>query len=116
MAVIGLGIFGGNAMKYQSSAHNLFVRKMQVECSTALQLCTTLSPRRTPLIQHAGQDSPAYLQYADHQRPERGPVRVLRLAAQETYFSNLYSMLDEYETKLITGMTTGDYRTSCCKR
>ena len=43
VAVIGLGIFGGNAMKYQSSAHDLFVRKLQVECSTALQLCNTLS-------------------------------------------------------------------------
>ena len=48
VAVIGLGIFGGNAMKYQSSAHDLFVRKLQVECSTALQLCNTLSRTAAP--------------------------------------------------------------------
>lgn len=43
VAVIALAIFGGNAMRYQSSAHELFVQKIQTECGNALQLCNTLS-------------------------------------------------------------------------
>ena len=65
VAVIGLGIFGGKAMKYQSSAHDLFVRKLQVECGAAI-MQHPVPHGRLRLIQHAGQDSPAYLQYADH--------------------------------------------------
>ncbi len=112
VAVIGLGIFGGNAMKYQSSAHNLFVRKLQVECSTALQLCNTLS--RT-----AGSSSSSTLGKIRQHIYSMQTINDLNVGlsgssgwlVQETYFSNLYSMLDEYETKLITGMTTGDYQT-----
>lgn len=112
VAVIGLGIFGGKAMKYQSSAHDLFVRKLQVECSTALQLCNTLS--RT-----AGSSSSSTLGKIRQHIYSMQTINDLNVGlsgasgwlVQETYFSNLYSMLDEYETKLITGMTTGDYQT-----
>lgn len=30
---------------------------------------------------------------------------------EESVFSNLYTLLDNYETKLVTGMTTGDSQT-----
>lgn len=111
-AVVALAIFGGNAMRYESSAHDLFIRKMQVECASAVQACNTLS--RT-----AGSSSSSTLGKIRQHVYSMQTINELNVGlsgasgwlVQETYFSNLYAMLDEYENKLITGMTTGDAQT-----
>lgn len=111
-AVIALSIFGGSAMRYQSAAHDLFVSKLQTECGNALTLCNTLS--RT-----AGSGSSSTLAKIRQHVYSMQTINDLNVGldgasgwlVQEAYFSNLYALLDDYETKLVTGMTTGDYQT-----
>lgn len=111
-AVIALAIFGGNALRYQAAAHELFVQKIQTECGNALQLCNTLS--RT-----AGSSSSSTLGKIRQHVYSMQTINDLNVGlegasgwmVQESYFSNLYTLLDNYETKLVTGMTTGDYQT-----
>ena len=112
VAVIALAIFGGNAMRYQSSAHELFVQKIQTECGNALQLCNTLS--RT-----AGSGSSSTLGKIRQHIYGMQTINDLNVGlegasgwmVEESVFSNLYTLLDNYETKLVTGMTTGDSQT-----
>ena len=100
------------AMRYQSSAHELFVQKIQTECGNALQLCNTLS--RT-----AGSGSSSTLGKIRQHIYSIQTINDLNVGlegasgwmVEESVFSNLYTLLDNYETKLVTGMTTGDSQT-----
>ena len=105
VAVIALAIFGGNAMRYQSSAPELFVQKIQTECGNALQLCNTGSSSTLGKIrQHI------YSMQTINDL-NVGLEGASGWMVEESVFSNLYTLLDNYETKLVTGMTTGDSQT-----
>lgn len=107
LVIVGLVVYGGQALAYRSEARNLFAATLQTECNEALSLSNSLS--RT-----AGANSSATL----------GRIRS-NLHAMETVnrfhqnldgraflpdetFSNLYTILDNYSSRLLTGMNTGD--------
>lgn len=112
-AVIALAIFGGRAMTFRSDAHTLFVKRIQVECNDALSLTNSLS--RT-----AGASSSSTLGKIRSHVYSMETINSLNVGLegstgyliQEGYFTNLYSILDDYANKLITGMTTGDAQSS----
>lgn len=107
LVIAALGVIGGQAIAYRSEARSLFAATMQTECNEALSLTNSLS--RT-----AGANSSATL----------GRIRA-NLHAMETAnrfhanldgkaflpdetFSSLYAILDNYSSRLLTGMNTGD--------
>ena len=108
LAVAALGIFGGQAMAYRSEARSLFISSMQTECIEALNQANSLS--RT-----AGANSAATLgrirssvrAMEDINRIQMGLEGGRTFVAEET-FSDLYSILDNYSNRLLTGMNTGD--------
>lgn len=112
VAVIALAIFGGRAMAYQQDSHTTFVHRMQTECGNALTLTSSLS--RT-----AGANSSAtlgrirsHLYAMDTINQLNSGLESGRYLVDNDVFTTLYSMLDDYANKLITGMVTGDIQTS----
>lgn len=106
-AVIVLGVLGGRAMYYRSEARSLFVATMQTESGEALSLANSLS--RT-----AGANSSATL--GRIRSSVRAMETVNRLKGNldgqpflpEEIFSELYTILENYSSRLQTGMNTGD--------
>ena len=107
LAVAGLAVVGGRAFAYRSETRSLFVATMQTECNEALSQCNSLS--RT-----AGANSSATvgriranIHTMDtlnqlHARLEGGHYYV----PVET-FTELYTILDNYSSRLLTGLNTG---------
>ncbi|MCH5287837.1 MAG: hypothetical protein J1E43_10470 [Christensenellaceae bacterium] len=109
VAVIAvLGVMGGQAMRYRAEARSLFAATMQTESNEALSLANSLS--RT-----AGANSSATLGRI------RSSVRAMetvnrlhgnldggRTFLPEETFSELYAILENYSSRLQTGMNTGD--------
>ena len=107
VACILLAIFGGRAMSSQAELRDTFIHRVQIECNDALNLTGSLS--RT-----AGANSAATIGrirshvYAMEIISELNPDGDL---ISTEVFTMLYSVLDDYSNKLITGMQTGDLQT-----
>lgn len=112
VACILLAIFGGRAMGFQNDASATFVRRLQTECNDALSLTGSLS--RT-----AGANSAATLGRIRSHVYAMDTINQLNVGLQgaggylveNDVFTQLYSLLDDYSDKLITGMQTGDLQT-----
>ena len=111
VAVIVLAVFGGRAMNYQTESHTTYVRRMQTECNDALELTSALS--RT-----AGASSSATLGRIRSYVYAMDTINQLNLSLEGRYlvgndvFVNLYSIIDDYYNRLITGMVTSDQQTA----
>lgn len=112
VACILLAIFGGRAMGFQAEAETTFIRRIQTECSNALNLTASLS--RT-----AGANSAATLGRIRSHLYAVDTINQLNVGLQggdylvdNDTFTQLYALLDEYSDKLITGMQTGDLQTA----
>lgn len=108
LVIVALGVTGGRAIAYRSSARGLFVSTLQTECDTALGHCSTLS--RT-----GGANSSAMLGrirasvYAmDMANQYNGILEGGRRLVPDDRFTALYDILDQYANRLLTGMNTGD--------
>lgn len=110
VAVIVLAIVGGRAMSYQSEARTTYVRRIQTECNSALTLTPSLS--RT-----AGASSAATLSKIRSYIYAMDTINQLNMGQEGSYlvdtahFTNLYSIIDEYYNRLITGMVTSEQQT-----
>ena len=108
LAVATLAVLGGQAMAYRSEARSLFAVTMQTECVEALNQVSSLS--RT-----AGANSSATLGRIRSNVHSMETVNRLQnnleggqaFVPSET-FSELYTILDQYSSRLLTGMNTGD--------
>lgn len=107
-SVIALGILGGRAMFYRSEARSLFISTIQTESNESVSLVNSLS--RT-----AGTNSSATLGRI------RANVRTVETANRlygsleggktllpAEIFTELYTILENYSSRLQTGMNTGD--------
>ena len=108
LAVAALAVFGGQAMAYRSEARSMFVATMQTECIEALNQANSLS--RT-----AGANSSAILgriRSSVHSMESvnriRGSLEGGHTFVSEETFSALYTILDNYSSRLLTGLNTGD--------
>ena len=108
LAVAVLGILGGQAMAYRAEARSLFIATMQTECIEALNQSSSLS--RT-----AGANSSATLgrirasvRTMENVNRLQGSLDGGRAFVPEETFSELYTILDSYSSRLLTGMNTGD--------
>lgn len=110
IAVIVLAIVGGRAMRYQSEAHNTYVRRIQTECNSALTLTPSLS--RT-----AGASTAATLSKIRSYVYAMDTINQLSMGQNGKYlvptdnFTSLYNIIDEYYNRLITGMVTSEQQT-----
>ncbi len=112
-AVIALAVLGAQAMAYRTNAHELLVKRIQTECGDALTLTASLS--RT-----AGANSSATLGRIRSHVYAMDTLNELNVGLEggnhffvdESAFTALYSVLDDYVNKLITGMVTGDLQTA----
>ena len=108
LAVVALAIQGGQEMAYRAEARALFVATMQTECNEALAQANSLS--RT-----AGANSSSTLGRIRSSVRAMEDVNRIRMnldggrayVPDET-FSELYTILDNYSSRLLTGMNTGD--------
>lgn len=103
-----LGILGGQAMYYRSEARSLFFSTMQTECIEAINQANSLS--RT-----AGANSSATLgrirssvRAMEDVNRIQGNLEGGRAFVTDETFSALYEILDNYSSRLLTGMNTGD--------
>lgn len=109
-AVILLAIFGGSAMEYRSESRTMYVRRIQTECNSALSLAPSLS--RT-----AGASTAATLSKIRSYIYAMDTINQLHMGLDGGYlvenevFTNLYSIIDEYYNRLITGMVTSEQQT-----
>ena len=108
LAVVALSVFGGQAMYYRSEARSLFLATMQTECIEAINQTNSLS--RT-----AGANSSATLgrirssvRAMEDVNRIHGNLEGGRAFVSEETFSALYEILDNYSSRLLTGMNTGD--------
>ena len=108
VAVAALAVVGGQAVAYRSEARSLFIATMQTECNEALAQANSLS--RT-----AGANSSATLgrirssvRAMEDVNRMRGNLEGGRYFVPEETFSQLYTILDNYSSRLTTGMNTGD--------
>ena len=108
LAVIALSVFGAQAMAYRSEARSLFISTMQTECIEALNQANSLS--RT-----AGANSAATLgrirasvRAMEDVNRMQGNLENGRAFVPVETFTELYSILDNYSSRLLTGMNTGD--------
>lgn len=108
LVAIALGILGGQAMAYRSEARSLFVATMQTECIEAISQANSLS--RT-----AGANSSAILgrirssvHSMENTNRIQGNLEGGRSFVPEETFTELYAILDNYSSRLLTGMNTGD--------
>lgn len=112
VAVIVLGIVGGQAIAFRNEFRSVLVHRMQTECADALELTDDLS--RT-----AGANSAATLGRIRSHVYAMETINQLNvglragdyLVPPET-FAALYTTLNGYSDKLITGMQTGDQQTT----
>lgn len=105
--LIAMGILGGRAMYYRTEARSLFVATMQTESNEAVSLANSLS--RT-----AGGNSAATLgriracvHAMETANRMQGNLDGRAFVPEET-FSDIYTILETYSTRLLTGMNTGD--------
>lgn len=106
--IAAMGVFGGQAIAYRSEARTQLVAIMQAECRDAVSQTNTLS--RT-----AGANSAATLGRIRSCVHAMDTVNTLRAGLErgryflpvET-FTALYATLDNYSSRLLTGMNTGD--------
>ena len=105
--LVALGILGGQAMRYRSDARSLFVATMQTESNEAVSLVNSLS--RT-----AGGNSAATLgrirasvHAMETANRMQGNLDGRAFLPEET-FSEIYTILENYSSRLLTGMNTGD--------
>lgn len=110
-ALIGVAVYSTSAIFYRNEAQNMMVARIQSECGSALTLTNSLS--RT-----AGTNSSGTLGKI------RGHVYTMetlsdmylalnnRALIADSTLDDLYSLIDDYSNKLITGMTTGDMQSS----
>ena len=111
-ACVLLSVFGGRAISFQNDAHTTFIRRMQTECNDAISLTASLS--RT-----AGANSAATLGRIRSHVYAMDTINQLNVGLRgaggylvdNDVFTQLYSVLDVYSDKLITGMQTGDLQT-----
>ena len=108
LAVAALAVLGGQAMAYRAEARSLFIATMQTECIEALNQSSSLS--RT-----AGANSSATLgrirasvRTMENVNRLQGSLDGGRAFVPEETFSELYTILDSYSSRLLTGMNTGD--------
>lgn len=109
LAVAGLAIIGGRALAYRAESRSLFVATMQTECNEALSLTNSLS--RT-----AGASSSTTLgriRSNVHTMDTLNQLHANLEGGGQYYvpvevFTNLYTILDNYSNRLITGLNTGD--------
>ena len=107
VALVAMGIYGGQAVRYRAEARSLLVSTMQTESNEAVSLANSLS--RT-----AGGNSAATLGRI------RASVRAMETANRmkgnldgkfflpEETFLDIYTILENYSNRLLTGMNTGD--------
>lgn len=108
LAVAAMAVLGGQAFAYRSETRALFVATMQTECNEALSLTNSLS--RT-----AGANSSttlgrirANVHTMDNLNELHARLEGGRYYVPTEKISNLYTILDNYSNRLITGLNTGD--------
>jgi|GEM_PF-7048561 len=107
VAVLGFLYIRGSS--YQSSSRTLFIETMQSECAGALALSRSMSLTAGA----SSYDALAKIRSSIHAMETvnemylslEGPGHLL---VSEDQFSHVYNVLDDYSSKLSTGMTTGD--------
>lgn len=107
--IIAMAVYAGRAVSYQSDARELFVQTMQNEITEALSLSSSLS--RT-----AGANSNttlgrirACVQTMDTVNQIQGNLEGGgRYFVPLETFSSLTAILDNYSSRLLTGLNTGD--------
>lgn len=110
VAVVVLAILGGRAMNFESESHVTYIRRMQTECNDALSMTTALS--RT-----AGASSSSTLGKIRSHIYAMDVINQVNAGLGNGYlvdgdiFTNLYTIVDDYSNRLITGMVTGDQQT-----
>lgn len=107
VALVAVGVYGAQAVRYRMEARSLLVATMQTESNEAVSLANSLS--RT-----AGGNSAATLGRI------RANVHAMETANRmqanlegrpflpEETFSEIYTILENYSSRLLTGMNTGD--------
>ena len=110
VAVVVLAIIGGRAMSFEAESHVTYIRRMQTECNDALSMTTALS--RT-----AGASSSSTLGKIRSHIYAMDVINQVNAGLGNGYlvdgdvFTNLYTIVDDYSNRLITGMVTGDQQT-----
>ncbi|MDO4484838.1 MAG: hypothetical protein Q4C54_10585 [Clostridia bacterium] len=112
-ALVVLGTVSIPGMRYKQEANELFVHRIQVECGEALNYSTGLS--RT-----AGASTSSILANIRSRVYAMETINALSVGMdgaagyiiQEEWFRTLYDILDQYNNRIVTGMTTGDQATS----
>ena len=106
-ALIAMGVYGGQAIRYRMESRSLLIATMQTESNEAVSLANSLS--RT-----AGGNSAATLgriRANVHAMENANRMRANldgRPFLPEETFSDIYTILENYSTRLLTGMNTGD--------
>ena len=105
--LVAMGIVGAQAMRYRTEARSLLVGTMQTESNEAVSLANSLS--RT-----AGGNSAATLgrirasvHAMETANRMKGNLDRHAFLPEET-FQAIYKILDEYNSRLLTGMNSGD--------
>lgn len=109
LGIVAMAVYAGRAVSYQSDARELFVKAMQTEMTEALSLSSSLS--RT-----AGANSNTTLgriRACVHAMDTINEIHGNLEGGGRYYvpvetFSSLSTILDNYSSRLLTGLNTGD--------
>ncbi len=112
-AIVAGLIVGVPAVKFKSEAKDLYLARIQLECSNALDLSSSLS--RT-----AGTSSTTTLSRIRSCVYAMETINSLSVGMDgtsgyiisEDWFTNLYNIIDSYASQLMTGMNTSEQQTS----
>ncbi len=110
-AVVALAVAGVPAMRFRSEMRSIYLQRIRSECSSALTQASSLS--RT-----AGASTSSRLAqirsciYGMQTLSQMSVAASAGAIISEDWFRALYDTIDQYNTLLITGMTTSDLQTS----
>ncbi len=111
VALLGVGIAGGQAIAFRSSCHDTFIHKMQTECGAALSQANTLS-------RNGGSESAAILGKIRANIRTVDSINDMNNTLYGAYFvptttfTDMYAIIDSYSNKLKNGVTTIEEQTN----
>ncbi|MBQ8201214.1 MAG: hypothetical protein IJZ74_05545 [Clostridia bacterium] len=111
VALLGVGIAGGQAIAFRAGCRTTFINRMQTECSSALSQANTLS-------RSGGADSSAMLGKIRANIHAVDTVNAMSNTLYGSYvvststFADMYAIIDSYSNKLKNGVTTIEEQTN----
>lgn len=109
IAVAFLSIRGIPAIRFQGDARALYLRRVQTECTRAMELSTTLSRTGGTNVGTVAKIRSAI--YAMETVNDLSNATGAGYLVQEDWFTALYEDVEAYSNKTIAGMTTADEQT-----